>query len=271
MWQLRENLKAGTVLKWYRDMLADAGHNFALRILLWREIVTAEPRNVEAILSTQQAEFSLKFRERDFKSFFGSGIFSQEGPAWKHSRDMLKSQFRQKRTATLELITPHTEELIQCIEPGERVDIFDLFHRYTLDATTILFFGKSADALADRHRSGLEDLDDFTTALAASFQYKVESELWLRIRGSRYSKGRHAKRTCFQLMDSMVANARKERERRANGEETDFYAPYIEELLDSFLSDEDIRSQMLHTTVAGRDSTAALLSWTWYVGYFLPA
>jgi cytochrome P450 len=49
---------------------------------------------------------------------FGDGIFTQEGPEWKHSRDMLRPQLQHKQYETLEVLQTAVDDLIQRIQEG---------------------------------------------------------------------------------------------------------------------------------------------------------
>ena len=58
---------------------------------------TIDPRNLEAMLSTNFQDWSMGARHKVMFPFFGDGIFTQEGDAWKRSRDLLKQQFKFKQ------------------------------------------------------------------------------------------------------------------------------------------------------------------------------
>jgi cytochrome P450 len=79
---------------------------------------------------------------------FGDGIFTQEGPEWKHSRDMLRPQLQHKQYETLEVLQTAVDDLIQRIQEGAgQIDLQPLFFRLTLDTTTSFLFGESVRSL----------------------------------------------------------------------------------------------------------------------------
>lgn len=49
------------------------------------------------LLLTHDADFGLGVRKPTFAPLLGSGIFTQDGPGWKHSRDLLRHQFDKRR------------------------------------------------------------------------------------------------------------------------------------------------------------------------------
>lgn len=58
-----------------------------------RAFGTIEPRNLEAILSSNFQDWSFGLRREVMFPLFGDGIFTQEGDAWKRSRELLRPQF----------------------------------------------------------------------------------------------------------------------------------------------------------------------------------
>jgi len=72
---------------------------------------------------------------------FGDGIFTQEGAAWKHSRETLRPQFLHKQYEDLEIFKQAVDDLLDAISDtatkhGGIVDLQPLFFRLTLDTTT---------------------------------------------------------------------------------------------------------------------------------------
>jgi cytochrome P450 len=80
---------------------------------------------------------------------FGDGIFTQEGPAWKHSRELLRPQFTYRQYSDLEILREPIDDLINCISDSKSgvVDLQPLFFRFTLDTTTAFLFGESIRSL----------------------------------------------------------------------------------------------------------------------------
>ena len=93
------------------------------------------PRNVEALLSTNFKgerlqvsktfmEFIAKFTDPDyefgcqravFAPLLGNGIFTQEGIAWKHSRELLRKQFVRAQYQNLNHFREYVDNFINCM------------------------------------------------------------------------------------------------------------------------------------------------------------
>ncbi|MBE3043700.1 cytochrome P450, partial [Candidatus Bathyarchaeota archaeon] len=86
---------------------------------------------------------------------FGDGIFTQEGKAWKHSREILRPQFFVRQYENLDIIREPFEDLLQMLpSKGGIVDLQPLFFRFTLDVTTAFLIGESIGSLRDPKSAG---------------------------------------------------------------------------------------------------------------------
>jgi hypothetical protein len=62
---------------------------------------TTDEKNIQALLATQFHDFDLGSNRRDtFFPLFGDGIFTQDGPAWEHSRAMMRPQLSENKYTT---------------------------------------------------------------------------------------------------------------------------------------------------------------------------
>lgn len=82
--------------------------------------------------------------------FLGEGIFTTDGEAWKHSREILRPAFTRNRIGGVEGFERHAGHLIECVRraDGQMVDLQPLFFAFTMDVATNFLFGESSDMLA---------------------------------------------------------------------------------------------------------------------------
>jgi cytochrome P450 len=100
---------------------------------------------------------------------FGDGIFTQEGHAWKTSRQILRPQFHFKQYEDLEVFDESIDDLLIAIEESKDtngvLDLQPLFFRFTLDTTTAFLFGESVRSLRAPETAGEQTFGDaFNTA-----------------------------------------------------------------------------------------------------------
>jgi cytochrome P450 len=128
-----------------------------------RCIFTMDPENIKAILATQFKDYGKGSRfHNDWAPFLGDSIFTTDGKQWRASRQLLRPQFVKQRVSDLSIFERHVQILLGYIiniGNGERVDIKDLFLRYTLDTATEFLFGESIGSLHN-------PLDEFSRAFA---------------------------------------------------------------------------------------------------------
>ncbi len=88
--------KEGRVPQWFIEKLDEVGrdvHTFRASALDYELIVTRDPENARAIFSTNSRDFEISPHRKDIWSpLLGDGIFTTQGSAWKHSRQLLRPQ-----------------------------------------------------------------------------------------------------------------------------------------------------------------------------------
>lgn len=113
-----------------------------------RFIFTADPDNIKAILATQFQDYGKgqPFHE-DWKDFLGDSIFATDGDLWHKSRQLIRPQFIKTRVADLEIFEKQCQILLRHMGHGEEVDVAALFYCFTLDTATDFLLGQSVDSL----------------------------------------------------------------------------------------------------------------------------
>ncbi|KAJ5376140.1 hypothetical protein N7509_013026 [Penicillium cosmopolitanum] len=235
------------------------GTTFSQRFLTRRLITTIEPENIKAILATQ------------FKDFC-DGIFTLDGAGWSHARGMLRPQFARDQVADLSMLDDHISHLIDLI-PKDRsaFDIQRLFFLLTLDSATHFLFGESVGCMlppsettgvleksAVRNAQGFADA--FTTAqdyLAA--RSRAQGLYWL----VNPKEFREANRRVHEVVDHYV-NVALERKRNPETKQGDGRYIFLEALAAETDNPKMLRDNMLNILLAGRDTTASLLSSTFF-------
>ena len=139
--------------------------------------VTQDPENIEAVLSTHfqgktlqtissvyihrtlpsdhetTLDFHLGPRSMAMRAMIGEGIFTQDGAAWKHSREVLRRQFMRMQYQNLEGFCEHLENLIERLNTSSGItDLQPMFYRLTLDTTIAMILGQPVESF--KHEIG---------------------------------------------------------------------------------------------------------------------
>lgn len=203
------------------------------------------------------SDYNLGARRDIFAPLLGDGIFTQEGPAWKHSRELLRKQFARTQYQKLGHFCEHVDNLLAHLPADGVIDLQPLFFSLTLDTTTALLFGSSVYSLRANF-----DQDKDNKVFAESFNLAQEG-LAKRFRIAPWHflynprKFREACSNVHRFVDRYIAKLRNEGS--SFGEES--YG-FISQVAKESESDESLRHQLLNVLLAGRDSTACCLTWT---------
>jgi cytochrome P450 len=152
------------------------------------------------------------------------------------------------------------DNLIKYIPTRGVVDLQPLFLHMTMDSSTAFLFGKSVDTL---NPDQAEDAEKFTNAFQYAQEYvKRRYQLgrlcWLM--NSR--KYQEACRTVHEFVDKFALEAVEEHNCRKPESDEREASSLLKNLVRQSQNPLELRAQLLHLLVGGRESLAALLSWT---------
>ncbi|KAI9851875.1 MAG: hypothetical protein M1824_002456 [Vezdaea acicularis] len=262
---VRKAFKEDRLLALICDAIKERGDTYESRVFWFRTFTTIDPANVDAILNSQFEEFCLGHREAELGILLGPGIFTQDGTAWKHSRALLRPQFSRRRLENLAPIRLQAERLLRCIPNAEVVDLQPLFYNFTLDVTCTVLFGGDFNSL-----QGTDGAEKGFSEAFNNAQFYLHDGVLTRTIGALTGRGRllRACRQVHEFVDIMVAKALAATPPESAAAEaskhdddrdpTNLLADLIHDTRDPIA----LRSQLLHVLLAGRDTTACLLSWT---------
>ncbi|KAL8699909.1 MAG: hypothetical protein Q9201_005736 [Fulgogasparrea decipioides] len=187
----------------------------------------------------------------------GEGIFTQDGRPWKHSRELLRRQFVRINFKDLSTFDRHVDDLVTGLSSSDGViDLQPAFFRFTLATTTALIFGEPDSRLGDEYHE----------TFASSFDYaSMISAIRLRLADLEWAYKPKAFRRACDVVKSYASHFVHE---ALDAQRSDCSSPSTESqalILDLYaeLKDPDlVRDQLVHVLIAGRDTTACLMSWT---------
>lgn len=264
------NSRTHTVLETNRQRALDLGsYTFHSRIILMPVIVTQEPENIKTILSLKFKDYSFGTRTEAFLPLLGHGIFNSDGEKWANSRHLLRPNFAREQVADLSMLEHHFKLMLKAIpRDGSTVDLQELFFRMTMDTATEFLFNHSTNSL---RMVGQDDSTNEDAIFARAFNY-AQADILTRVRLGfldRFRKnkeGKEAIRICHEYVDKFVDDAvrwreEKDAEKAIKGVDTkeERYV-FIHELAKQTNDKKRIRDELINILLAGRDTTASLLS-----------
>ncbi|KAI9680716.1 MAG: hypothetical protein M1817_004156 [Caeruleum heppii] len=243
---------------------------------------TIDPKNIQAVLATKFNDFSLGARRRDnFFPLLGNGIFTQDGKSWEHSRAMMKPQFNREQVSDLDLEEKHVQNMMRALPVDPKtgwtdvIDLQVLFFRLTLDSATEFLFGESVDSQIAELSTGdcPKDVSQDEKIFAQAFDC---GQAWLatrvRMQGLHWlvnpKEFRTACKRTHAFVDHFVRLALSQESKEntvEKGHSSREKYVFLNALAAQTRDPIELRSQLLNILLAGRDTTASLLGWLFYL------
>ena len=129
-----EASKRGNFYKLYDQQFELYGKTFEELFFNTKIINTMEPANIQQVaISSWQDWGKVASRNSSSAPVLGNGIFSQDGAAWKRSRELVKPTFSRSEIADLSTLSIYTDGLLGLLPGnGSTIDIQPLLHKLVL-------------------------------------------------------------------------------------------------------------------------------------------
>ncbi|CAG8975457.1 hypothetical protein HYALB_00004771 [Hymenoscyphus albidus] len=192
-------------------------------------------------------------------AMIGEGIFTQDGPAWKHSREVLRKQFMRMQYQNLKGFREHLENLIGRMNnaPSGITDLQPMFYRLTLGTTIARILVQPVESF--EHEIGDLFSKAFDKASLVTGTRARLGDLYFIYRPRGFFK---ACETIKTYTYQFVAEAlKRESDCPAESEKSSFIADLYQDKQKLQLAGE----QVLNILIAGRDTTVATLSYAFHL------
>jgi len=206
------------------------------------------PDDVKRVLVSNHKNYTKGLGLDRVKILLGHGIMTSEGELWKRQRYMMQPSFhRRVITEFAKLIDACNERFIAKWEAqaarGELVNITDDMSELTLEIVLLSIFGTDLDRLEKDFGSNPFDIVTKETVRDLKFAYKF--------------------RQLAKLVGALA--------RRRQVEKTEHF-DFLQMLIDArdketgaAMSERELVDEAMTLIVAGHETTASALNWTWYL------
>jgi len=231
--------------------------------------MVTDPAEIERILVSEAD----RFRKPDFQGdalgdLLGDGLLLSEGDTWEKQRSLAQPAFQMGRLMGMaDRVTGHAESMVESWQPGQTIDAESQMARVTLNVILDLMMGvELADERVDTVQSQLEPLGKRFEPDPLRFAMPD----WVPMPGDEEFE--HAVDTLDDVLDEIVA-ARRGTEGPSDVSPTtgdsdapmDFLSVLLRAQGRGEQSAEMLRDEMMTMLLAGHDTTALTLTYTWFL------
>jgi cytochrome P450 len=258
--------RTNTILETLRQRYVVMGPTYTSAMLGGHFVNTTDPENIKAVLATNFKDFGLGQRQYSWGPLLGKGIFTTDGAHWEHSRSIVRPNFVKSQIVSLGMFEGHIQELIEKIpKDGSTVDLQKLFFNMTLDSSTEFLFGESIQSQLSFEGS---DAEKFSNAFDfAQHQMPGRNRLGSFCRFIPEGEFGKACKVVHEWGDRYVAKALANlavAEKAEKDDDVKERYTFMREMAKQTPDPIQLRNEVLNILLAGRDTTAGLLSNTFH-------
>jgi cytochrome P450 len=228
-----------------------------MRYFNFRVVFINNPDYIEDVLVDNARKFHKGRVLQANKGVFGEGLLTSEGGFWLRQRRLAQPAFHRARIATYaETMVQYTERLLERWHDGEERDIHEEMMRVTLQIVGKTLF--DADVAKDAQEVG-QSLE-LLMELSADFGKAIMIPEWVpTLHNLR-------KTWAIRKLDKIIYRIIEER-RKSDRDTGDLLSMLLAARDDdgSRMTDKQLRDESITLFLAGHETTANALSWTWWL------
>ena len=255
---------SGNFPEYVRDQLGylarcarEYGDVVRLRFFHERVFLLNHPDHIERVLIKDNRNFVKDRAERSGFRFLGEGLLTSEGDFWRRQRRLAQPAFHRER------INAYGETMVECADRmlgswhhGETRDISAEMSRLTLGIVAETLFGSISGSERETVGAALAViLDRFTGGILFKVPERIPTPANLRFR--------RAVRRLEGVIYGIIER------RRRSGEDTGDLLSMLLSARDQEtgegMSDKQLRDEVMTILLAGHETTALNLAWTFYL------
>jgi cytochrome P450 len=248
-------------LGFYARCARDYGDVVPLRLGPHRALLIYHPDAIEDVLVTRSRDFIKSPGVRLLRWLLGDGLFLSEGDLWLRQRRLVQPAFHRERVAAYgEVMTSYTARRVADWKDGDVRDVHAEMMALTQAIVAKTLFD---DDIADESDAMVQAsnvlIEDFGARLV-SFLQQITPR-WVPTPANQ--RTRRAIRRLDEVVYRMIAARRLRDEDRGDLLSILLRAQDADD--GSRMTDRQVRDEVMTLFMAGHETTAVALSWTWYL------
>ena len=256
----------GSMLEYRRDPLAflgDVARTYGdvadVRFGPFHSILLSHPDDIRDMLVTNNRRFHQGPAHLFLARALGQGLLTSENPLHLQQRRLLQPAFHHQRLAAYaEVMTAYTSDLAQTWQPGSQRDLAQEMTRLTLRIVGKALFDTDTRGAASLIGPATSIINDYTSNRSTQVIGPLLDRLPLPASRRFYRAKAQLDRFVYQMIAERRADERDRGDllsmlvlaRDENGQP---------------MADRQVRDEAVTLLLAGHETTANALTWTWYL------
>ena len=247
-------------LRFYTACAREFGDVVAVRLGFRRAILIYHPDVIEYVLVTRSRDFHKSPGVRLLRPLLGDGLLLSEDDFWLRQRRLVQPAFHRQRVAAYgEVMTTYATRRLAHWKEGQALDLHEEMMALTQAIVAKTLF--DADVADDAHAVGhavqilMEDFDDRIGSLLQLLPMWVPTPANV--------KARRAIKSLEEVVYRIIAARRRTAEDRGDLLSILLHAQDADD--GTGMTDRQVRDEVMTLFIAGHETTAVALSWTWYL------
>jgi cytochrome P450 len=246
--------------------LAALGDVVRYRFVVWPTYFLNHPDYIKHVLQENNRNYNKDVpTTRLLKSVLGTGLITNDGTSWLHQRRLIQPAFHRRRIAAFgSLMTAAATEMLERwdarSEESALLDAANEMMGLTLQIVGLALFGADMGREVDTVGRSFTTLNNFLTR--AAYQPFVMFP-GVPARGKR--QFRAARRELDQVVYQIIAERRG---RGGSADRDDLLSMLLharDEETGASMDDRQLHDEVITLLLAGHETTAVTLTWTWYL------
>jgi len=239
------------------------GEVVRLRFLFSPAYLISHPESIKYVLQQNARNYNKDLITYTmFRPFLGQGLLTNDGPSWLHQRRLMQPAFHRKRLSTYgTLMTDATVAMLErwqvCSERGMPLNMAEEMMRLTLRIVGQTLFTLDLDQDVGTIGPAV------TTVLERLGDYVLRPLPPLGVPTPRNRRLQRAIHALDQVVYRLIAE-----QRTGQSEGRDLLSMLLsaqDEETGQGMNDRQVRDEVMTLLLAGHETTANTLTWTWYL------
>ncbi len=235
------------------------GDVVSLRLGPKRVFLLSQPDDIEYVLVTANRNFTKDFSLQLYRPVLGNGLLTSDGDFWLRQRRMAQPAFSRQRIASYgDTMIAYAQRMLLSWQDGQSLDLHEEMMRLTLQIAAKTLF--DADVAGEAPEVG-EALEEALKCVETRFGFFFWLPVWVPT--PNHLRLRRAVQRLDRVLYGLIDQRRRSAEDRG-----DFLSLLLharDEDDGSRMTDRQLRDEAMTLFLAGHETTALALTWTWYL------